>query len=553
VDFDYQRSLLSLCDASHDACKRDWSSDAFAITVIDCDSFELRTASPDVRYAALSYVWGSNQSQDTAETSTGRLLNPPLLIKDAMLATKSLGLNYLWVDRYCIDGSDPAVKHEQIKRMDRTYGNSEITLIALVDDPSYGLPGVIFRRTINQPSLSIDGRDVISSMGSPARSIKNSRWYKRAWTFQEAVLSRRRLYFTPEQAYFECCATQHCETVSFTQSEDILSGMRGPWVGSVTHLDPDLSLGHLRELLKTYSLRDMTYQSDAINAFQGILQRYSRAPVPVKHYFGVPFTTGQHPGLSDMREMERSVDDISNSFIAALTWSAENATRRPGFPSWSWAGWRGENFLPMVHDDNDSQAAATVRIAAMVHEQDGKQAAAIWDNHASATEIRIERRNGKVQSFQSFCEEGGLYLPMSEQSHFLWIGRPAAQAKFLSHPTLNPKYDGQVILIAIALTWGNSNGNEQCYQSIGRELPKAEELKLYSDFMVLQLGESSSAHFVLVVGSRDGKKERVGFLKLYKRAFWIGGDFKARVGIPEHMPFKSIDNVAWKKQIVRLG
>jgi hypothetical protein len=184
-----------------------------------------------------------------------------------------------------------------------------------------------------------------------------------------------------------------------------------------------------------------------------------------------------------------------------------------------------------------------------MHDDNGKRAAAIWENHCA--EIRVERQNGRIQSFQSFYEEGGLRSPMSEQSHFLWIEAPAAQVKFLSHPTLNPKYDG--IVIAIAITWGNSNGSEQCYQCMGGELPKAEELKSYNDFMVLQLGESRSTYFVLVVGSRDGKQERVGFLKLRKEPFWIGGNLKAKVGIPENTPFKSIDHVAWKKQLVRLG
>ncbi|KAK0724499.1 hypothetical protein B0H67DRAFT_107151 [Lasiosphaeris hirsuta] len=43
-------------------------------------------------------------------------------------------------------------------------------------------------------------------MRDPHKSIRGSRWSTRGWTFQEAVLSRRRLVFTAELVYFECSA-----------------------------------------------------------------------------------------------------------------------------------------------------------------------------------------------------------------------------------------------------------------------------------------------------------------------------------------------------------
>ena len=274
VDFDYLCSLLSDCDDHHDGCKKTGTSDiSVPITLIDCETFKLYTASPNMKYAALSYVWG-NVSQDDAENSAAHLSSVPLLINDAIIATKSLRLKYLWVDRYCITESDPSIKHEQIKRMDLIYGNAEVTLVALVDNPSDGLPGVSFSRRTRQPSLRIGGMDILGSMGPPAQSIMDSKWWMRAWTLQEAVLSRRRLYFTPEQAYFECCLTHHCETVNFTPTlQGVRSGVTGPWKDLVLYLDSDLSLNHLHELLRAYYERDMTYQQDTVSAFLGILQR----------------------------------------------------------------------------------------------------------------------------------------------------------------------------------------------------------------------------------------------------------------------------------------
>jgi hypothetical protein len=101
--------LLSDCDDYYHGCKRTGTLDgSVPVTLIDCDTFKLHTASPDMKYVALSYVWG-NVSQDDAESSTAHLSSVPLLINDAILATKSLRLKYLWVDRYCITKSDPSI------------------------------------------------------------------------------------------------------------------------------------------------------------------------------------------------------------------------------------------------------------------------------------------------------------------------------------------------------------------------------------------------------------------------------------------------------------
>jgi hypothetical protein len=50
-------------------------------------------------YAALSYVWG-NTSDEESYTQT---------VREVVIATRQLGLQYLWVDKHCI----PKNKNEQ--------------------------------------------------------------------------------------------------------------------------------------------------------------------------------------------------------------------------------------------------------------------------------------------------------------------------------------------------------------------------------------------------------------------------------------------------------
>ena len=80
----------------------------------------------------------------------------PLVISDAIEVVKRLGYRYLWIDRYCIPQNDSAVKHIQIKKMDRIYSCSILTIIAAAGDgPEYGLPGVSSRHRTEQLSVQV--------------------------------------------------------------------------------------------------------------------------------------------------------------------------------------------------------------------------------------------------------------------------------------------------------------------------------------------------------------------------------------------------------------
>jgi hypothetical protein len=79
--------------------------------------------------------------------------------------------------------------------------------------------------------------------------------------------------------------------------------------------------------LRAYMNRDLSFDSDALNAFAGILD-FSTLDLAFETYFG----------LSEM------------TFGLDMLWEQEMfMTRRPEFPSWSWAGWKGR-LLPPFHD-----------------------------------------------------------------------------------------------------------------------------------------------------------------------------------------------------------
>ena len=80
------------------------------------------------------------------------------------------------------------------------------------------------------------------------------------------------------------------------------------------------------KLVREYSRRKLTYDSDAMNAFKGAL-RFIESILKTPCYSGLP---------------ELYLD-------WALLWaSSEPLTRRTAFPSYSWVGWKGEVRLPRL-------------------------------------------------------------------------------------------------------------------------------------------------------------------------------------------------------------
>jgi len=61
--------------------------------------------------------------------------------------------------------------------------------------------------------LQLDGYRVIECPEVPHTAIPKTTWSTRAWTLQEAFLSRRRLVFTRDQTYFECASMNCCESL----------------------------------------------------------------------------------------------------------------------------------------------------------------------------------------------------------------------------------------------------------------------------------------------------------------------------------------------------
>lgn len=100
IDYDTIKEIIRYCDCNHnESCPGSVSvvTALEGLQVIDVRTRAVIEAPSHCRYAALSYVWGRQEGENALDEG---LKSPPLVIEDALSVCASLGLEFLWVDRY---------------------------------------------------------------------------------------------------------------------------------------------------------------------------------------------------------------------------------------------------------------------------------------------------------------------------------------------------------------------------------------------------------------------------------------------------------------------
>jgi hypothetical protein len=127
VNFDLVAGWLERCDEHHDHSSITLHSpdEIIGFRFIDVQNRCIVRASHHVRYAALSYTWGSRKQYCLTKQNTCRLevngsfdgleeeLGPTVL--DSIKVCSRLIIPYLWIDALCIVQDDTENKHSQIK------------------------------------------------------------------------------------------------------------------------------------------------------------------------------------------------------------------------------------------------------------------------------------------------------------------------------------------------------------------------------------------------------------------------------------------------------
>ena len=337
------------------------------LRVVDVQDYCIKTVteSTNCRYIALSYVWGQAKMVKLLYSNMESLMRKngllevvhalPQTITDAIEVVKGMGERYLWTDALCILQENTKEALEQISYMDRVYSGAICTIVAAQGAtansgiegirqhyvPQVGQP-ISQRRNLPQVQVGLKGdTSLIAPLAAQNHKLDDSVWNIRAWTFQERLLSRRLIVFTHGQMIWHCRRMICREDMSVADSgvpypplqwfslkpQHMGVDTGSEWIdGSTeitrhgtTRLVRSAVFAEYTKAIEEYTHREISYQSDVLNAFAGLLHIFSR-------FFRCKTLLGLPESLLDV----------------ALLWKpTTQLQRRSGFPSWSWPGWVG--------------------------------------------------------------------------------------------------------------------------------------------------------------------------------------------------------------------
>lgn len=179
-----------------------------------------------MRYLALSHPWGDPPHFCTFTTNVDRyketidICEIPATFKDAITITRDLGIRYLWIDSICIVQGPGGDFPQEAKRMEQVFSQAYCVLAASSAKGQYD--GFLKpRRKRRYVPLERGGGGggkspiyVSEFVDDFEHSVVQSRLNKRGWVLQERALARRTIYFTSEQAFWECGQGVRCETMT---------------------------------------------------------------------------------------------------------------------------------------------------------------------------------------------------------------------------------------------------------------------------------------------------------------------------------------------------
>lgn len=154
--------------------------------------------------------------------------------------------------------------------------------------------------------------------------LQHSTWDKRAWTYQESVLSNRLLVVTDYQVYFTCHhGYTFCEDSIFENDASIpderMGHIFGPARGTMTNFEVYAGA------VEAYTSRKISFHEDALDAIAGVLTSLSKS------------FRGEFVAALPSTELDQALLWNPNSSITRRT----GQDGKPLFPSWSWVGWVG--------------------------------------------------------------------------------------------------------------------------------------------------------------------------------------------------------------------
>jgi hypothetical protein len=218
----------------------------------------------------------------TTKTSLARHLTNipwdelPRLYQDAIIATRRLGFEYIWIDSLCIIQDSHADWLSESQLMGEVYQHAHLTIAAshAVDSTRTCFPA----RPASAPAVELpcisacgqaDGSMYASVLSADYVSIspESGALAFRAWATQEWLLSRRMLFYTAGSLVWSCKTISQRETGASFHS----TARNSRW----------------KNLVEKYSARQLTNQADRLVALEGIRNELAKKQVDDSYCLGL--------------------------------------------------------------------------------------------------------------------------------------------------------------------------------------------------------------------------------------------------------------------------
>lgn len=177
------------------------------------------------RYVALSHRWGDLSQDQRFCTYADNIAQRkerieydelPASFRDAVRVARALGVRFLWIDSLCIIQEDPEDWAAEAGRMEQVFSHAYCTIAASSAESSLAgfLGGRRPRDAIMLPTPEGSPLYLGEDIDDFRADVENSVLSSRGWVLQERALSRRTIYFTSTQVYWECGNGVVCETLA---------------------------------------------------------------------------------------------------------------------------------------------------------------------------------------------------------------------------------------------------------------------------------------------------------------------------------------------------
>ena len=280
--FDLIERWMSTCLAKHEACRETLSGSAIDETMpptlptrvihVGCPEEGLlprlvQTDGKQAHYTALSHCWGPpthHPPMTTQSTLVDHLTGIPWDLlprtyQDAMVTTRRLGFDYIWIDSLCVVQDSHADWLSESKRMGDVYQHARLTIAA--SHAADSTQSCFFTRppplpTVELPHLTAAGSvegSIFATLLPPDYTVispDSGVLAYRAWATQEWLLSRRMVFYTAG------CIAWSCKVVSQRET------------GASFHATARNS--RWKNIIEKYSARLLTKQTDRLIALDGV-------------------------------------------------------------------------------------------------------------------------------------------------------------------------------------------------------------------------------------------------------------------------------------------